>query len=169
VDEPPAIRSSGRFGRCHLRRIWPNRSNERQPGTSVSMEHSSGRRALRIIVVLCCLAFGVGALLYNYRADGPPKHTGLVTLLLLLMVYGLYASGIVKLPARIGVSILFPPSLKNLVKAAASYAMIFIWTLASKRFTPDTPLGVAIILVPDAVFMVAMLVYLCKSFIGRAK
>ena len=61
------------------------------------------------------------------------------------------------------------PRLSDAVKAGVSFLLIFLWTPVAMRFTPDTAVGVAIILCPDAVFLVAALVYLSNGLSRNIK
>jgi hypothetical protein len=61
------------------------------------------------------------------------------------------------------------PRLSDGVKAAVSLLLIFPWTLISKALVPDSYLGVAIVLVPDAAFLVAALVFVSNGLARNIK
>jgi hypothetical protein len=84
--------------------------------------------------------------------------------LIALLSY-LVATGVIQPPA--GVQLPFinvRPRPSDTIKAVISFLLIFVWTPAAMSLTPDTPFGVAVILVPDATFLVAALVYLSDGF-----
>jgi hypothetical protein len=49
------------------------------------------------------------------------------------------------------------------VKASISVALIFIWTPIAVQLAPDTSVGVAIILAPDVLFLVAAFVFVSNG------
>ena len=61
------------------------------------------------------------------------------------------------------------PRLSDAAKALISFLLIFLWTPLAMRLTPDTPLGVAIILVPDGAFFLAALIYLSNGLSRNIK
>jgi hypothetical protein len=134
------------------------------------VEKPMARRAFRIAVLGFCLMLESILIWYNYEGDGKLRHGGLLTILLLIMLFALTSTGILPIPQ--GANIPFFgvwPRLADSFKAAASFLLIFVWTPIAVQLTPDTPIGVAIILVPDAAFAVAALLYLSNSLSGRTQ
>src|SRR2546427_12809576 len=116
----------------------------------------------RILILLLCFTFSVTITWYNFRGGG--KHSGILTFVLLLLLYGLIATGIIQLPPGSNIPFFTVwPRLSDAVKSVISFLLIFLWTPMAMRLAPDTPIGVAIILVPDAVFLLAALVYLSNG------
>ena len=122
----------------------------------------------RILILLVCFAFSVAITWYNFRGGG--EHSGILTFVLLLLLYGLIATGIIQLPPGSNIPFFTVwPRLSDAVKSVISFLLIFLWTPMAMRLTPDTPIGVAIILVPDAVFLLAALVYLSNGLSRNLK
>jgi hypothetical protein len=122
----------------------------------------------RILILLVCFTFSVAITWYNFRGGG--EHSGILTFVLLLVLYGLFATGIIQLPPGSNIPFLTVwPRLSDAVKSAISFLLIFLWTPMAMRLTPDTPIGVAIILIPDAVFLLAALVYLSNGLSRNLK
>ena len=95
---------------------------------------------------------------------------GLLSAFILLLLTILFATGIIELPAGMG-SGPFGVWLRlaDFAKAVVSFSLIFVWTPVGMVLTPDTPMGVTLLLAPDAVFLLAALIYLSNSFSGSAK
>ena len=55
------------------------------------------------------------------------------------------------------------PRWSDALKAVASFGLIFLWTPLAMRFVPETYLGVAIVLVPDAFLLLAALVFVSNG------
>lgn len=124
----------------------------------------------KIVVLAASFAFSIILLWYNYRGVGQFQHPGLLTASILLLLIILFATGIIELPAGMGIGPLGGwLRLADFVKAVVSFALIFVWTPIGMALTPDTPVGVTLLLAPDAVFLLAALVYLSNSFSGSAK
>jgi hypothetical protein len=122
----------------------------------------------RILILLLCFTFSVTITWYNFRGGG--KHSGILTFVLLLLLYGLIATGIIQLPPGSNIPFFTVwPRLSDAVKSVISFLLIFLWTPMAMRLAPDTPIGVAIILVPDAVFLLATLVYLSNGLSRNLK
>ncbi len=116
----------------------------------------------RIVVLLISLAFSAMLTWYNYRGRG--AHSGLLTGVLLLLLYCLITTGVIQLPQGSNIPFFTVwPRLSDAVKAVISFALIFLWTPVAKQLVPDTYLGVAIILIPDAIFLLAALVYVSNG------
>ena len=119
-------------------------------------------RPLKILVLLCGMAFLAALIRFNYLDHG--AHSGLLTAVIFVLLYALIAAGVIPLPQ--GTSIPFFtvwPRLTDAVKAVVSFLLIFLWTPIGMRLTPDSPMGVAILLAPDALFLLAALVYLSNG------
>jgi len=124
--------------------------------------------ARKTLILLGCLAFSAALTWYTFQGGG--EHSGLLTGVLLLLIYGLFATGVIQLPPGINVPFLTVwPRLSDAVKAAVSFLLIFLWTPVAMRLTPDTPIGVALILASDAVFLLAALVYLSNGLSRNLK
>jgi hypothetical protein len=125
------------------------------------------KKWLRIPVLLICLAFATALTWYNYHGNG--EHSGLLTGVLLVLLYALLTTGVISLPAGSNIPFFnLWPRLSDAVKAAVSFALIFLWTPVAIQFAPDTTVGVvAIVLVPDAVFLLAALVYFSNGLSGN--
>jgi hypothetical protein len=94
----------------------------------------------------------------------------LLTFVLLVLLYCLINTGVIQLPSGTNIPFFtFWPRLSDAVKAVISFLLIFLWTPAALRLTPDTPIGVAIILIPDAIFLLAALVYLSNGLSRNSK
>jgi hypothetical protein len=118
--------------------------------------------ARRILILLVCLVFSAAITWYTFQGRG--EHAELLIVVLLLLLYGLFATGVLQLPPGINIPFLTVwLRLSYAVKAAVSFLLIFLWTPMAMRLTPDTPIGVALILAPDAVFLLAALVYLSNG------
>jgi hypothetical protein len=61
------------------------------------------------------------------------------------------------------------PRLSDGLKSAVSFLLIFPWTLISLKLVPDSYVGVAIVLVPDVVFLLAALVFLSNGLARNVK
>jgi hypothetical protein len=84
------------------------------------------------------------------------------------MVYVLNALGIIKLPAGAAI-----PSRKfnfrELIKAVVIIGLSFPWSILTVRMVyagllPNSPVGGAVILVPDLAFLIVGMVYLTRAF-----
>jgi len=88
----------------------------------------------------------------------------LLTIALLGLVYGLITTGVIQLPQGVNLPFFTVwPRLSDAVKAAVCFMLIFLWTPVAMQITSDSLLGVAIILVPDGLFLIAALVYLSNG------
>jgi hypothetical protein len=124
--------------------------------------------ARRILILVVCVAFSAAITWYTFQGGG--EHSGLLTGVLVLLLYGLFATGVIQLPPGINIPFLTVwPRLPDAVKAVVSFLLIFLWTPIAMRLTPDTPIGVTLILVPDAVFLVAALVYVSNGLSRNLK
>jgi hypothetical protein len=122
------------------------------------------RKWLKILILVICLGLSILLTLFNYAQDGRLQHAGLLTTVLLLMLFCLFATGIVEVPRGVNIPFFTVwPRLSYSVKAALSFLLIFLWTPIAMQLTPDTPLGVAVLLGPDAIFVLAALVYLSNG------
>jgi hypothetical protein len=122
----------------------------------------------RLLVLGMCLAFSVAVSWYQFKGGG--KHSGLMTFFLLFIVYALINTGVVQLPPGTNIPFFTVwPRLSDALKAVISFLLIFPWTLIVVRLVPDTPVGVAIILIPDAVFVLAALVYVSNGISRNLK
>jgi hypothetical protein len=124
--------------------------------------------ARRILILLVCLVFSAAITWYTFQ--GRSEHSGLLIFVLFLLLYGLFATGVIQLPAGINIPFFTVwPRLSDAVKAVVSFLLIFLWTPMAMRLTPDTPIGVALILAPDAVFLLAALAYLSNGLSRNLK
>jgi hypothetical protein len=116
----------------------------------------------RILILLICCAFAAAVTWHQFQ--GGYAHSGLLVLVLVALLYALINTGVIQLPPGTNIAFFtFWPRLSDAVKAIVSFALIFLWTPLAIRLTPDTPMGVTILLVPDAVFLLAALVYLSNG------
>jgi hypothetical protein len=127
------------------------------------IEKSQFRQWLRIGVLVCCLA--LEGLLVWYFFGRPGSEDGFVlSFASLALLLALSVTGILPVPAGLKIPFFgIWPSLSDSVKALTSFAAIFVWTPLAKQLVPDTPVGAAIILAPDALFLLAALVYLSNG------
>ena len=122
------------------------------------------RKWLKIFVLAIYLAFFGALLWFNSTGDRRSHHGGLLTIVLFVSLYGLCATEIIEVPRSVRIPFFTVwPRLSDSVKAVVSFALIFLWTPTAMLLTPDTPVGVALILAPDAVFAVASLVFLSNG------
>ncbi len=61
------------------------------------------------------------------------------------------------------------PRLSDTAKAIGSFLLIFLWTPLARRFVPDSVVGVIIVLGPDAIFLLAALVFLSNGLSRNVK
>ena len=119
-------------------------------------------RLIKILVLLISFAFAAVLMWFNFHDNG--QHSGLLTGVLLLLLYGLIATGILQVPQGYNIPFFNVwPRLSDTVKAVVSFSLIFLWTPVAVRLVPDTYLGVAIILIPDGVFVLAALVFMSNG------
>lgn len=129
---------------------------------------SVARNWKKILILLPCVAFATAVTWYNFRGGG--EHSGLLTAVLFLIIYGLFNTGIIELPAGSSIPFLTVwPKLSDAVKSAVCFMLIFLWTPIGMRLTPDTPMGVAVLLIPDAFFLVAAFVFLSNGLSRNLK
>jgi hypothetical protein len=127
-------------------------------GTDQAVERSWWR----ILVLLISFAFSIVLTWYQFKGGG--QHSGLLTFVLLVLLYGLINTGVIPLPPGAAIPFFtFWPRLSDAVKAVVSFALIFLWTPIAKLLSPDTPIGVAVILIPDAVLLLAALVFVSNG------
>lgn len=136
----------------------------------MAVTRDTWHRWQKLAILVPSFAVAIILLWYNYRGDGQFQHPGLLTAFILLLLTILFATGIIELPPGIGIG----PfgvwlRLADFVKALVSFSLLFVWTPIGMVLTPDTPMGVTLLLAPDAVFLLAALVYLSNSFSGSAK
>jgi hypothetical protein len=125
-------------------------------------EKTPDRNWLKIGVLSSCLALVITLTWYSHQ--GPGHHAGLLTAFILVLLVVLVETGILELPRGSSIPFLGVwPRLSDLVKAGLSLCLILLWTPVAMQLTPDTPVGVAIILGPDAIFLLATLVYVSNS------
>ena len=122
------------------------------------------------MALVSCLALEVLRIRYNYAADGRLQHAPWLTALSVLLLLALTTTGMIPLPPGLNLPFFgIWPRWSDLLKAIVSFLLIFVWTVIALRLTPDTPTGVAIILIPDAALTLAALVYLSNGLSARAK
>jgi hypothetical protein len=118
-------------------------------------------KRLRIVVLVLVLTLA-GAMIWSRFHGG--QNSGLLALALVGLAYGLTATGVIKPPDGVHIPFLTVwPRLSDSIKAGVSFLLIFLWTPIAMQITTDSLLGVAIILVPDGLFLVAALVYLSNG------
>ena len=92
------------------------------------------------------------------------QNGGVLSFELFALLLILAATGILPMPAGIKIPFFgIWPRLSDSIKAVSCFLAIFLWTPLSKQLVPDSPLGAAIILAPDALFVLAALVYLSNG------
>lgn len=93
----------------------------------------------RILILLISFAFSVAITRYQFQGGG--EHSGLLTFVLLVLLYGLINTGVIPLPPGTNIPFFtFWPRLADAVKAVVSFALIFLWTPIAMLLTPDTPI-----------------------------
>jgi len=116
----------------------------------------------KILVLLISFAFSAAITWYQFKGGG--EHSGLLTFVLLALLYGLINTGVIQLPVGTAIPFFtFWPRLSDAVKAVVSFALIFVWSPIAKLLTPDTPVGVAIFLIPNFIFLLAALVFVSNG------
>jgi hypothetical protein len=123
----------------------------------------------RILILLPSFAFSVAVTWYQFQ--GGIEHPVLLTFALLLLLYGLINTGVIQLPP--GTNIPFFtlwPRLSDSVKALVSFALMFVWTPIAVRLVPDATTGMVILLlIPDAIFFLAGLVFVSNGLSRNLK
>jgi hypothetical protein len=105
---------------------------------------------------------------YNYH--GTLGNRVLLTVLFLMLLSMLSATGFIRPPQGINVPFFGVwPRLSDSAKSALSFALVFVWTPFAMRLVPDTYVGAAIILVPDALLILAAFVYLSNGLSANIK
>ena len=123
---------------------------------------SMATRVTKILVLLISLAFAAALLWFNLHGNG--QHSGLLTGVLLLLLYSLISTGVIPVPHGYNLPFFTVwPRLSDSVKAVVSFSLIFLWTPLAVRLVPDTYLGVAIILIPNGLFILAALVFVSNG------
>jgi hypothetical protein len=111
----------------------------------------------RILILLVSFAFSIAVARYNFQ--GGSEHSVIPTVVLLLLLNGLTATGVIQLPPGRNSR----PRLSDWIKAVVAFGLTFLWTPIGMRLTPDTPVGITILLIPDAIFMLAALVFVSNG------
>jgi hypothetical protein len=128
----------------------------------MSQGTSHDRNWLKIAVLWTCLALVLILTWYDYK--GRMHHAGLLTVFVMALLSGLVWTKVIELPRGVNIPFLDVwPRLSDMLKAATSFCLIFLWTPIALQLAPDTPVGVAIILGPDAVFLMAALIYVSNG------
>ena len=114
---------------------------------------------LKILILAIAFAFAAALTWYNYGGDN--GHPGLLTGVLLVMLYGLVTTGVISLPRGYNIPFFSVwPRLSDTLKAVVSFSLIFFWSPIAIQLAPDTVPGViAIVLAPDALFLLAAVVF----------
>lgn len=111
-----------------------------------------------------CLALEGALVWYDWFGGAGVASNVVLSLASLVLLLFLVVTGILPVPAGLRIPFFGVwPSLADSIKAIASFLAIFVWTPLAKQLVPDTPLGAIIILVPDALFVLAALVYLSNG------
>ena len=130
----------------------------------LTVESQTLRNWLRALVLMISLLMEGTLLWYNYEGRGILAHAWLLTAFSLALLFALTSTAVI--PAPKGIKLPFFgvwPRLADATKAGVSFLLIFLWTPTAKQLVPDSPIGVAIILGPDALFLIAALVYLSNG------
>lgn len=128
------------------------------------IEKSRFRQWLRIGVLVCCLALEGLFVWYNFFGRPGTENGVVFATASLALLLALSMTGILPVPAGLKIPFFgIWPNLSDSVKAVTSFAAIFVWTPLAKQLVPDSPVGVTIILAPDALFLLAALVYLSNG------
>src|SRR6185437_12381413 len=125
----------------------------------MSVEKTGIGKGLRFVVLVCCLVLEGALAWYAWFGGAGAAGDILLSLASLVLLLILGVTGALPVPA--GTRIPFFgiwPGLADSVKALASFLAIFVWTPLARQLVPDTPVGAAIILAPDALFVLAALV-----------
>ena len=112
------------------------------------------------MVALACSMIIVGILAwYSFHGNSAPRHPGLFAGSIFILLSALIRAKVLELPAGIDVPFfnVFPKA-SDVVKAGISLLLLVLWTVIVRPLIPDSPVGVAIIIVPDVVFLVAAIV-----------
>jgi hypothetical protein len=116
----------------------------------------------RILILLVSFVFYVVITWYQFQ--GRVEHSALLSIVLVALLYGLINTGVIQLPPGTNIPFFTVwPRLSDWIKAVVSFALIFLWTPIGIRLTPDTPVGIAILLIPDALFLLAALVFVSNG------
>lgn len=133
------------------------------------VENPRGRNWWRIITLACCIALQCALIWLNFQGGGI-RHGALLTAVSFGLLLVLAWTGIIPVPQDLNLPFFGTwPRLSDSIKAAVALSLIFVWTPIAIRLTPDTPVGVAVILIPDAVFALSALVYLSNSISRTGK
>jgi hypothetical protein len=125
-------------------------------------DNLASRNWWRALVLLVCLLIESTLLWYNFHR--PVRHAGLLTTFTFALLFGLNSTAVIPVPNGIRIPFFGVwPSLADSTKAAISFVLIFLWTPTAKQLVPDSLTGAVIILAPDALFLVAALIYLSNG------
>lgn len=130
----------------------------------MSIEKPKLRQWLRLGVLLCCLALEGTFVWYTFFGRAGTEDGVALAFASLALLFALTVTGVIPIPAGSRIPFFGVwPRLSDSVKAVASVLAIFVWTPLAKQLVPDNPVGAAIILAPDALFVLAALVYLSNG------
>lgn len=124
---------------------------------------------IRAVILVASLGVGIYVLWYNYqggRFQNGELLIGFFLLLLLILAW----TRVLQFPRGFHIPFFEVwPTLPDLAKAAGFFLLIFLWTPLSKQLVPETPVGAALVLGPDAVFLLAALVYVSNGLSRNLK
>lgn len=118
----------------------------------------------RAFVLVICLLVEGSLLWFNYERRGILRHGWLLTVLSLALLFALTSTAVIPVPKGVRVPFFGVwPTLSDSIKAGVSFLLIFLWTPTAKLLVPDSVVGVILILAPDALFLLAALIYLSNG------
>lgn len=99
---------------------------------------------------------------FNYQSSH--RHSVLLAGVILLLLYALVTTGVLPVPSGSNIPLFtLWPRISDAMKAVPLFALIFLWTPIAMQITPGSYVGVGVILVPDAIFLIAALVFLSNG------
>ena len=123
-------------------------------------------KSWKFAIVAICLVLGVALTWYSFQGH----RTLFLTVAYLILVSVLIGTKIIEVPQSISVPFLgIWPRLSDVVKGVACMSVGMLWAPIAIRLVPETPTGLAIVVVPSGVLILAAAFFLLKSFLGNLK
>ena len=116
----------------------------------------------KVAILIVSLTLGGGLTWYSSRAQ--VNHPTLLTMAYLLLVVVLFATNIIELPKTATVSVVGAwMKLSDIVKGVSCVLGSIVWMVLVRGLVPETPIGLAVILVPFAGLLVIGAFFMIKG------